>query len=143
MEDVMIQAQAMAARIACERMTALHLRALHDSVQRACCVAGRSEWHRKAAAHAEFLSLLADMAADPVLAPAQHGAAAYVREAMLAVGRVADGMIVSSRRRLLAHMYARNGEAAALEMEKHLTGLLYMCRLARYRQQRDREVTVA
>jgi hypothetical protein len=78
-----------------------------------------------------------------VLAPVQSGAAGYVREVMLAVGRVADGMIISSRRRLLAHMYARDGEAAALEMEKHLRGLLYMWRLARYRQLGDREVTVA
>jgi GntR family transcriptional repressor for pyruvate dehydrogenase complex len=131
MEEVMIEAQATAARTACKRMTALDLSALHDSVQRACCLAGRSEWHRKAAAHAEFLSLLADMAADPVLAPLQRGAAGYMGEVMLGVGRAADGMIVSSRRRLLAHMRARDGEAAALEMESHLRGLLYMWRLAR------------
>jgi DNA-binding GntR family transcriptional regulator len=142
MEDVMIQVQAMAARIACERMTAPHLRTLHDSVQRACCLAGKSEWHRKAAAHAEFLSLLAEMATDPALAPVQRGVAGYMREVMLAVGRAADGMIVSSRRRLLAHMESRDGEAAALEMEKHLRGLLFMWRLC-YRQQGDREVTVA
>jgi GntR family transcriptional regulator, transcriptional repressor for pyruvate dehydrogenase complex len=131
MEEVMIEAQAMAARLASERMTALDLSALHDSVQRACCLSGRSEWHRKAAAHAEFLSLLADMAADPVLAPLQRGAAGYMREVMLAVGRTADGMIVSSRRRLLAHMRSRDGEAAALEMESHLRCLFYMWRLAR------------
>ena len=71
------------------------------------------------------------MAADPVLAPLQRGAAGYMREVMLGVGRAADGMIVSSRRRLLAHMRARDGEAAALEMESHLRGLLNMWRLAR------------
>ena len=130
MEEVMIEAQAMAARIASERMTALDLSALRDSVQRACCLSGRSDWHRKAAAHAEFLSLLADMAADPVLAPLQRGAAGYMREVMLGVGRAADGMIVSSRRRLLAHLRAGNGEAAELEMETHLRGLLYMWRLS-------------
>jgi len=53
-----------------------------------------------------------------------------MRELMLAVGRAANGMIVSSRRRLLAHMRAGDGEGAALEMEKHLRGLLYMWRLA-------------
>jgi DNA-binding GntR family transcriptional regulator len=143
MEEVMIRAQAMAARTACERMTALHLRTLHDSVQRACCLVGRTEWHRKAAAHAEFLGLLAEMAADPVLAPVQRGAAGYVREVMQVVGRAADGMIVSSRRRLLAHLSARDGEAAAMEMESHLRGLLFMWRLACYQQQGDREVTVA
>ena len=39
-------------------------------------------------------------------------------------------MIVSSRRRLLAHMRAGDGEGAALEMERRLGGLLYMWRLA-------------
>ena len=50
-------------------------------------------------------------------------------ELMLAVGRVADGMIVSSRR-LLVQLHAGDGEAAALEMEKHLRGLLYRWCLA-------------
>jgi hypothetical protein len=49
---------------------------------------------------------------------------------MLAVGRAADGMIVSSRRRLLAHLRAGEGEGAALEMETHLRVLSYMWRLA-------------
>ena len=69
MEEGMVQAQAMAARIACARMTMLHLTELHDSVERACCLAGRSQWGRKAAAHAEIFSLLADVVDDPLLAP--------------------------------------------------------------------------
>jgi hypothetical protein len=43
-------------------------------------------------------------------------------------------MIVSSRRRLLAHLCASSGEGAALEMaemEQHLRVLLFMWRLAR------------
>jgi GntR family transcriptional regulator, transcriptional repressor for pyruvate dehydrogenase complex len=130
MEEGMIQAQAMAARIACARMTMVHLTALHDSVERACGFAGRSEWGRKAAAHAEIFSLLAEVVDDPVLAPLLTGGAASVRQVMLAVGRAADGMIVSSRRRLLAHMRAGDSEGAALEMERHLRGLLYMWHLA-------------
>ena len=126
----MIQAQAMAARIACTRMTNFHLTELHDSVERACRLRARSQWGRKAAAHAEIFSLLADVVDDPLLAPLLTGGAGYVREVMLAVGRAADGMIVSSRRRLLAYMRAGDGEAAALEMERHLRGLLYMWRLA-------------
>ena len=126
----MIQAQAMAARLACARMTMVHLTELHDSVERACGLAGRSQWGRKAAAHAEIFSLLADPVDDPLLAPLLTGRAGYVREMMLAVGRAADGMIVSSRRRLLAHMRAGDGEGAALEMERRLRGLLYMWRLA-------------
>ena len=94
MEEAMIQAQATAARIACARMTIPHLSALHDSVERASCLAARSQWDRKAAAHAEIFVLLADVADDPTLAPLLKGGAAYAQELMLAVGRAADGMIV-------------------------------------------------
>lgn len=125
----MIQAQAMAARIACARMTMLHLTELHDSVERACGLAARSHWDRKAAAHAEMFSLLADVVDDPLLAPLLTEGAGYMRELMLAVGRAADGMIASSRRRLLAHLCAGDGEGAALEMERHLRVLLFMWRL--------------
>ena len=58
------------------------------------------------------------------------GATAHVRELMLAVGHAADGIIVSSRRRLLAHLRAGDGDAAAVEMERHLRSLLYMRRVA-------------
>src|SRR4029077_4087263 len=130
MEEGMMQAQAMAARIACARMTLLHLADLHESVERACRLTARSQWDRKAAAHAEIFRLLADVVDDPLLAPQLTGDAASVREVMLAVGHVADGMIVSSRRRLLAHLRAGDGEGAALEREEHLRVLLYMRRLA-------------
>ena len=126
----MIQAQVMAARMACARMTMLHLTELHDSVERACDFSGRSRWARKAAAHAEIFTLLAEALDDPLLAPLLTGGTAHVREVMLAVGRAADGMIVSSRRRLLAHLRVGDGNAAALEMERHLRSLLYMWRLA-------------
>jgi GntR family transcriptional regulator, transcriptional repressor for pyruvate dehydrogenase complex len=126
----MIQAQALAARIACARMTKRDLAALHDSVERACELSGRSQWHLKAAAHAEFFSLLADMVDDPLLAPQLTGGAAFASEVMLAVGRAADGMIVSSRQRLLAHCRGGDGEAAASEMERHLRALFFMWRLA-------------
>jgi DNA-binding GntR family transcriptional regulator len=130
MEEGMIQAQAMAARIACARMTVLHLTELHDSVERACGLAARSQWDSKAAAHAEMFSLLADVVDDPLLAPLLTGGAGYMRELMLTVGRAADGMVVSSRRRLLAHLRAGDGEGAAREMERHLRVLFFMWRLA-------------
>ena len=130
MEEGMIQAQVMAARIACARMTVRQLAELHDSVERACGLAAGSEWDRKAAAHAEIFGLLADVVDDPVLAPVLTGGAGYVRELMLAVGQAADGMVISSRRRLLVHLRAGDGEGAALEMARHLRVLHYMWRLA-------------
>jgi GntR family transcriptional regulator, transcriptional repressor for pyruvate dehydrogenase complex len=131
MEEGMIQAQVTAACMACARMTMLHLTGLHDNVERAWSLRGSSQWARKAAAYAEIFSLLAGMVDDPLLAPLLTGCTAHVREVMLAVGRAADGMTVSSRRRLLAHLRAGDGNTAALEMERHLRSLLYMRRLAR------------
>jgi GntR family transcriptional regulator, transcriptional repressor for pyruvate dehydrogenase complex len=133
MEEAMIRAQATTG-ISCTRMTALHLSALHDSVERASCLAAGPQWDRKATAHAEIFDLLADVADDPTLAPLLKGGAAHVRELMLAVGRAADGMIVSSRQRLLAHMRAGDWEGATLEIERHLKCLHFMWRLARRRQ---------
>ena len=54
-----------------------------------------------------------------------------MREVMPAVGWSADGMIVSSRRRLLAHLRTGDGDAAALEMERYLRRLLYVWRPVR------------
>jgi hypothetical protein len=112
-------------------MTLPHLTEFGDSVERACGLAARSQWDRKAGAHAEIFRLLADLVDDPLLAPVLTGATGYMRELMLAVGRAADGMIVSSRRRLLVHLRAGDGEGAALEMERHLRVLVYMWRVTR------------
>src|SRR2546422_440522 len=104
----------MATRIACLRMTTQHLKALRDGVEQASCLRARSQWNRKAAAHAEIFHLLADVADDPLPASIVGGGTGFMHGLMAAVGPVADAMIASSRRRLLAHLLA--GEAA-LEME--------------------------
>jgi len=104
---------------------------LQDSAKRASYLLGKSEWDCKAAAHAEIFSPLADIVDDPALALVLRSAAGSAHELMLAVGLAADGMIANSRRRLLAYIGAGDIEGAALEMEKHLRTLLFMCRLAR------------
>jgi DNA-binding GntR family transcriptional regulator len=107
MDEGLIQVQAMATRIACLRMTAQHLTALRDTVERASCLPARSDWDRKAAAHAEIFHLPADVADDPVVLPVHSAGAGFAHDLMLTVGRAADGMIASSRRRLLSHLRAR------------------------------------
>ena len=49
---------------------------------------------------------------------------------VLTVGPGADGLILSSRRRLLRQLRAWDADGAAREMEHHLKGLHYMGRLA-------------
>jgi GntR family transcriptional regulator, transcriptional repressor for pyruvate dehydrogenase complex len=130
MNERMIETQATVARIACAQMTRSHLAMLQDSVERARSLVARSQWDSKAAAHAEIFSLLAGLVNDPLLTPLLDMDPGTMRETMLAVGRAADGMILSSRSRLMAHLRAGDSEAAAHEMERHLRGLFYMWRLA-------------
>ncbi|HWN62448.1 MAG TPA: FCD domain-containing protein [Streptosporangiaceae bacterium] len=130
-EDTLISLQSAATRIACQRMTAQHLSALHASVEQASCLSARPDWRRKATAHAELFNLLCDSTGDPALALLVGSATGWLHDLLMAVGPRADGIILSSRRRLLRHLKLRDADGAAREMEHHLTGLRYMGRLAR------------
>jgi DNA-binding GntR family transcriptional regulator len=129
-EDTLISLQS-AVRIACQRMTAQHLNALQASVEQASCLSARQDWERKAAAHAELFNLLGDSTGDPVLALLVSSATGWLRDLLMTVGPRADGIILSSRRRLLRHLRTRDADGAAREIEHHLMGLHYMGRLAR------------
>ena len=58
-------------------------------------------------------------------------ATGWLHDLLMVVGPRADGIILSSRRRLLRHLSTRDADGAAREMEHHLMGLRYMGRLAR------------
>ena len=133
MDERLIQVQA-ATCIACLRMTATHLKALHDIVDHASCLPARSEWERKAAAHAKIFGLLAEVADDPAMAAVLTGAARSMQGLMLAAGRRADGMTSSSRQRLQACLRAGDADGAAFAMEQYLRGLHFMWRLAHCRR---------
>jgi len=130
-EDTLISLQSAATRIACQRMTAQQLSALHASVEQASCLSARHDWGRKATAHAELFNLLGDSTGDPELALLAGSATGWLHDLLMVVGPRADGIILSSRRRLLRHLKLRDADGAAREMEHHLTGLRYMGRLAR------------
>lgn len=71
-EELVLQCAA-AVRVACRRMSPQHLRALRESIEQACGLPKCLDWDRKATAHAEIVSLLADAAGDPALALLQAG----------------------------------------------------------------------
>ena len=132
MDDELIRWCALATRAACSRMTAQHLRALQASVGQARCLPARCAWDRKAAAHVQVFNLLADVIADrPVPAMLLSQAVGAVHDVMVTVGPVADGIILSSRRRLLDLIRAGDADGAAAEMEQHLRRLHFMWRLSR------------
>lgn len=137
MDDELILVCALATRIACQRMTPPHLKALRDSVEQARCMPAEAGWDRKATAHAEIINLLAEAAADPILALLVRNVPGALHDLMITVGPAASGIIASSRRRLLALITAGDAEGAASEMEQHLNGLRWMRRLGRGSVQGD------
>jgi len=130
-DDELIRVCAVTVRAACRRMTPWYLKALHDSVEQACCLPSRFDWDRKAASHAEIVNLLADAAGDPALAVLVRDVPGQLHDLMIAVGPAASGIIAGSRRRLLALLRAGDADGAAREMEQHLGGLLWMRRVSR------------
>jgi DNA-binding GntR family transcriptional regulator len=137
MDDELIRVCALATRVACQRMTPPHLKALRDSVEQACCLPSRTAWDRKVTAHAEIANLLADAAADPILALLVRNVPGELYGLMMTVGPAVGGIVASSRRRLLALITAGDADGAAREMEQHLKGLRWMRRLARGSVQSD------
>jgi DNA-binding GntR family transcriptional regulator len=111
-DDELIRVCAVAARVACRRMTPRYLKALHDSVGQACCLPSGFDWDRKAAAHAEIVNLLADAAADPALAVLVRAVPGQLHDLMVTVGPAAGGIIAGSRRRLLALLEAGDADGA-------------------------------
>ncbi len=104
-------------------MTPQYLKALSDSVEQVCCLPAGFAWDRKAVAHAEIVNLLADSAADPLLFLLVRNVPGHLYDLMVTVGPTADGIIASSRRRLLALIRARDADGAGREMEQHVEGL--------------------
>lgn len=130
MNDEMIELLAMATRIACAMITTPRLTALQASVNQASDIPARFSWDRKAAAHAETFNVLADAAGDPHAASVLNLGAGFAYDLMMAAGRAADSIVINSRKRTLAYLQTGDVDEAALEMEKHLRVLSFMCRLA-------------
>lgn len=123
MDDEQIRVAGLASRVACQRMTPRYLKALSDSIEQVCCLPATFAWDRKATAYAEIVNLLADAAADPVLALLVRNLPGHLYELIVTAGPAADDIIASSRRRLLALIRARDADGAGREMEQHLEGL--------------------
>lgn len=130
MNEDLIEAVATATRIACPAITSPRQAALQASLDQACGIPARSGWDRKAAAHAEFFTALADVAGDPRAASVLTHGAGLAYDLMIGTGRAADSIVINSRKRMLTHLGAGDAELAALEMERHLRILRIMYRLA-------------
>lgn len=130
MHEELIQLLATAVSIVGARIHGPCLSDLRASLDQACAVPVECGWERKAAAHAEFFNALADAAAHPRLTPVFGQGAGFAYDLMITAGRAADGIVINSRKRVLAALRAGDVDAAALEMEQHFRTLHFMGRLA-------------
>jgi GntR family transcriptional regulator, transcriptional repressor for pyruvate dehydrogenase complex len=128
-DEQLIGMLAVTTRTACYEMTSSQLAALAESIAQAEALPAKPHWDRKAVAYATALELLGDATGDPGLVRLAGLAASWACDLAVAVGPSADGIILGSRRRLLAHLRAGDAEAAGLEVEKHLRVLSFMERL--------------
>ena len=125
----MISLLSAATRSACRRLTPQHLNALDASVERASCLSARHDWQRKVTAHAELFTTLGDLTGDCDLARLVSSAVGRLQDLVMTVGPVADGIILSSHRRLLRELRAGDAEGAAREVERHLEVLHFIGRV--------------
>jgi DNA-binding GntR family transcriptional regulator len=130
MYEAVFVALADAVETACRDLTAQQLTALHDSVAAACQLTGAGQWDRKAAAHADFFTVLAEIGGDSAAAPVLTRGGELARDLLQTAGPVANGLVINSRRRVMRSLLDQDAEGAALEVELHLRALHFMCRLS-------------
>jgi DNA-binding GntR family transcriptional regulator len=129
MYDQLIYALGKATRIASATIEESGHHALQASLDRACAVPAGSGWECKAAAHAGFFTALADATQDAVATSVLHSGTEFAYQLMLGVGPSANGIVINSRRKMLASLRSGNRQQAGLEMERHLEVLSFMGRL--------------
>ena len=121
--SALVLVQSTFARIACAQRTTNHLRVLRDNVGQAYALPPAEAWDRKAAAHAQFYCLLADATGTSGFALLARFIDSSLQDMITQAGPSAEDLIIASRYRLLGHLEARDADAAAQEMEDHLTRL--------------------
>jgi hypothetical protein len=128
--DDLIPALATATRIACLQLTARHITSISVGVEQQSRSSDLPDRTPAGIAHAGIFALLADAVADPAAGRVLMLGASAVRDLALVAGPVADSVIATSNRRLLAHLRAGDADAAEREVERQLKCLHFMWRLA-------------
>ena len=123
------------ARLACARRTKDDLAALERNVEAAEAATAAGDVDRRAQINYEFHRLLARAARNPVLIILTDAMMEMTRHFVESVGYMPNRYVMPSRRRLLASLQAKDGEAAATEM-KSLLQRLQKFHLAAYEKKR-------
>ena len=123
------------ARLACARRTQEDLVALEKNIVAAEAATAAGDVERRAQINYEFHRLLARAAKNPVLIILTDALMEMTRHFVESIGYLPNRYVMPSRRRLLANLQAKDGEAAAAEM-KGLLQRLQRFHLAAYEKKR-------
>ena len=123
------------ARLACARRTQEDLVALEKNIVAAEAATAAGDVERRAQINYEFHRLLARAAKNPVLIILTDALMEMTRHFVESIGYLPNRYVMPSRRRLLASLQAKDGNAAAAEM-KSLLQRLQRFHLAAYEKKR-------
>ena len=123
------------ARLACARRTQEDLVALEKNIVAAEAATAAGDVERRAQINYEFHRLLARAAKNPVLIILTDALMEMTRHFVESICYLPNRYVMPSRRRLLANLQAKDGEAAAAEM-KGLLQRLQRFHLAAYEKKR-------
>ena len=121
--EARIWMSAVVVRVACERITEEDLQALEANVDAAVKAEKAGNFAERAALHQEFHNLLAATTRNPIILVTMEGMTEVMRQFIKGIGPSDNPYTIPSRRRLLKHLRARDGDAAVLEMTKFLQRL--------------------
>ena len=125
------------ARLACARRTKEDLEALEQNVAAAQRATDAGDLEQRLEINNEFHRLLARTTRNPVLIILTDALMDMVSTFVKAIGYQPNSYVLPSRRRLLAALHARDGDAAAKEM-KGMLMRLQRTHLARFKESEKR-----
>lgn len=120
------------ARLACERRTDDELSILEDNVKEAEDAVRAGDVKRRTMVNLEFYRVLARMTHNPLLEVITDAVMTVTLKFVEEFMRTSDVTVMPFRRRLLADLRARDGDAAAEHMREHLLKLqkVYLSEIA-------------
>ena len=125
-------------RTACERAGPVDFERLRPNLAETTALTKAERYEQRTMKAVEFSTILADATGNPVLSAILEARAAVIRGFLLLAGPMAHEGVISSRRRLIEQLEARDVEGAQATMQAYLTQLNAFLLDAERRRRRSR-----
>jgi GntR family transcriptional regulator, transcriptional repressor for pyruvate dehydrogenase complex len=121
--EARIWLEAVVVREACRRATPADLVALRQNVAEAEAAALAGDFPLRAEKNIEFHRILAGMTGNPIMVVMVGSVLDVLRQFIRSIGEYPNRHVLPSRKRFIAHLEARDADAAVAEMEASLKKL--------------------